>query len=196
VLWNAKKPRPFDDTGAVHDKAGGPALRTVAPAATRTPGIARQEEAMKDEPKEHGREPDHSLAHRIGEVAGSIVGAAAGAITGQGTAPGVLAGGAAGEDIASLLDEREEDAYWREQHRNEPYYVEGSPYETLYAPLYRLGWESRVKYHGRVFDDAAPDIRAEFEALPGQDKTWEEAQPAVRAAWDRVDERVRSFNGN
>jgi hypothetical protein len=109
---------------------------------------------------------------------------------------GGAAGDAVGGDIAGLLDTDAEDRYWREQHRREPYYVEGSNYENLYAPLYRLGWESRVKYHGRAFDDAAPYIRAEFDALPGKDMAWDEAQPAVRAAWDRVDERVRSFSGN
>jgi len=109
---------------------------------------------------------------------------------------GGAAGGAAGEGIAELLDADEEDRYWREQRTSEPYYVEGGSYESLYAPLYRLGWEGRVKHHGREFDDAAPYIRAEFEALPGKDMTWDEAQPAVRAAWNRVDERVRSFNGN
>jgi hypothetical protein len=155
---------------------------------------------MKEDPKPSGQEPDHPVARRIGTLAGTILGAAAGTVAGPGTAVGGMVGGAAGsvaaEDIGHLLDGEEEDRYWREQHRREPYYVEGSSYETRYAPVYRLGWESRVKYHGRVFDDAAPYIRAEFDALPGKDMSWDEAEPAVRAAWNRVDERVRSFNGN
>ena len=155
---------------------------------------------MKDDPKQAGQEPDHSLARRIATLAGTILGGAAATAAGPGTAVGGMVGGAAGgatgEDIAQLLSGEEEDRYWREQHVREPYYVEGSSYETRYAPIYRLGWESRVKYHGRVYDDAAPYIRAEFDALPGRDVSWDEAQPAVRAAWDRVDERVRSFNGN
>jgi hypothetical protein len=155
---------------------------------------------MKDDPKKAGQEPDHSLARRVGKIAGTILGGAAGTVAGPGTAVGAMVGGAtgdvAGEDIAELFDHEDEDRYWREQHVREPYYVEGSSYETRYAPIYRLGWESRVKYHGRVYDDAAPYIRAEFDALPGKDMSWDEAEPAVRAAWDRADERVRSFNGN
>ena len=155
---------------------------------------------MKDDPKNRGQSADHSLARRIGAVAGAILGGAAGTVAGPGTAVGGMvggaAGGAAGEDIAQALDHEDEDRYWREQHVREPYYVEGTSYETRYAPLYRLGWESRVKYHGRVYDDAAPYIRAEFDALPGKDMSWDEAEPAVRAAWDRADERVRAFTGN
>jgi uncharacterized protein YcfJ len=155
---------------------------------------------MKDDPKQPGQEPDHSLARRIGTLAGTILGGAAGTVAGPGTAVGAMVGGAAGgatgEDIAQALNGEDEDRYWREQHRHEPYYVEGSSYDTRYAPIYRLGWESRVKYHGRVYDDTAPYIRAEFDALPGKDMGWDEAEPAVRAAWDRADERVRGFNGN
>jgi hypothetical protein len=155
---------------------------------------------MNDDPKKPGHEPDHSLARRVGKIAGTILGGAAGTVAGPGTAVGAMVGGAAGdvaaEDIAELFDPEDEHRYWREQHVREPYYVEGTSYETHYAPIYRLGWESRVKYHGRAFDDAAPYIRAEFDALPGKDMSWDEAEPAVRAAWDRADERVRSFNGN
>lgn len=155
---------------------------------------------MKDDPKKPAREPDHSLARRIGAIAGTILGGAAGTVAGPGTAVGGMVGGAAGgetgEDIAQLFNHEDEERYWREQHVREPYYVEGSSYETRYAPIYRLGWESRVKYHGRVYDDAAPYIRAEFDAMPGKDMSWDEAEPAVRAAWDRADERVRGFTGN
>jgi len=155
---------------------------------------------MKDDPKHDGQDADHSLARRIGTIAGTILGGAAGTVAGPGTAVGGMVGGAAGgitgEDIAERLDAEGEDRYWREQHVREPYYVEGSSYETRYAPIYRLGWESRVKYHGRVYDDAAPYIRAEFDAMPGKEMPWDEAEPAVRAAWERADERVRTFNGN
>jgi len=155
---------------------------------------------MDDDRKKAGEQPDHSLARRIGTIAGTILGGAAATAAGPGTAVGAMVGGAAGnaagEDIAHLVDHEDEDRYWREQHVREPYYVEGSSYETRYAPIYRLGWESRVKYHGRAFDDATPDIRAEYDAMPGRDMSWDEAEPAVRAAWDRADERVRTFNGN
>ncbi|HZZ93418.1 MAG TPA: hypothetical protein VFE23_12720 [Usitatibacter sp.] len=151
---------------------------------------------MSDERRDGKRDPAHPVADTIGEVSGAIVGAAAGTLVGMpaaGTIAGAVAGTLAADGIAELVNPEEEDRYWRAQHREEPYYVEGSSYDTLYAPLYRLGWEARVKYHGLVFDDAEPEIRAEFEVLPGQDMTWEEARPPVRAAWERVDERLRSF---
>jgi uncharacterized protein YcfJ len=157
---------------------------------------------MRDEPQDGKQDPKHPIGRGVGAVGGTIAGAAAGTAAGGpvgtavGAVIGAVAGGLAGNGIAELVNPEDEDRYWREQHKSEPYYVEGTDYEAVYAPAYRLGWESRVKYHGMVFEDAEPEMKSEYEQFHGNDMTWLEIRPAARAAWDRVDERVRSFNGN
>lgn len=145
-------------------------------------------------------------AHPVGTGAGAVAGAAAGAAAGTavggpvgtlvGGAIGAVAGGLAGKGIAEMVDPTEEDQYWREAHRDEPYYVEGREYDTDYAPAYRAGYEGRVKYDGRAFDDVEEDLAADYERFRGNDMTWEEVRPASRAAWDRVDRRVQNFTRN
>ena len=145
-------------------------------------------------------------AHPVGTGAGAVAGAAAGAAAGTavagpvgtlvGGAIGAVAGGLAGKGIAEMVDPTEEDQYWREAHRDEPYYVEGREYDTDYAPAYRAGYEGRVKYDGRAFDEVEDDLAADYERFRGNDMTWEEVRPASRAAWDRVDRRVQNFTRN
>jgi hypothetical protein len=53
-----------------------------------------------------------------------------------------------------------------------------------------------VKYDGRAFDDVEDDLASDYERFRGNDMTWEEARPASRAAWDRVDKRAREFTRN
>lgn len=161
---------------------------------------------MRDRTPEPNRDPitgapgAHPVGTGAGAAAGGAAGAAAGSIAGPagtiiGAAVGAVAGGLAGKGIAEHYDPTIEDEYWSENFRDEPYYAEGREYDT-YAPAYRLGYEGRARYDGRSFDDVEADLEREYGSFQGNDMTWIEARPATRAAWDRVDARIRSATRN
>lgn len=84
------------------------------------------------------------------------------------------------------MAEDEHEAYWREQHPKQPYAKETSSYDD-YAHAYRAGTQAAKKYEGKKFDDIERDLKVDYErnrVEPGL--AWEEALPAVRAAWDRI----------
>ena len=148
-----------------------------------------------------GAPGDHPVGTGVGAVAGAAAGAAAGTAIGGpvgtavGAVAGAIAGGLAGKGVAEMVDPAVEDDYWRGQHAREPYYAQGRAYDS-YEPAYRAGWEGRVKYDGRPFEDVDSDLAADYERFRGNDLTWEEARPASRAAWDRVDARIRTATRN
>ena len=88
---------------------------------------------------------------------------------------------------AEPVDHAAEDTYWRENYHREPYYEEGQPYE-YYAVLYRIGYEGRGRFGDRSFEDAEPELQAEYERTrDSSSPSWEEGRHAVRAAWHRLD---------
>ena len=112
-----------------------------------------------------------------GGAIGSVIGAAIGAV----------AGGLSGKGLAEAVNPTAEELYWRETYLREPYYAPGKPYE-YYAPGFRAGWEGRVRYDGRTFDEAELDLAAEYLRTKSEiDPSWAEVSPAARAAWNRVD---------
>lgn len=86
------------------------------------------------------------------------------------------------------LDEAD---YWRETHVREPYYMPGRTFED-YATAYELGW---VAYHhyGAEFATAERVIANDWMVRKGVSTlSWDEARPAVRAAWQRA-QNAQSF---
>jgi uncharacterized protein YcfJ len=165
---------------------------------------------MRETPRKGGepnRDPisgtpgSHPVGTGVGAAAGGAAGAAAGTAVGGpagtlvGGAIGAIAGGLAGKGVAEMVDPTVEDTYWRENYRHEPYYTADRDYD-YYAPAYRAGYEGRVKYDGRTFDDVEEDLAADYARYQGNDLTWDEVRPATRAAWERVDRRVQNFNRN
>jgi uncharacterized protein YcfJ len=162
---------------------------------------------MRDKTPDANRDPitgapgSHPIGTGIGAAAGGAAGAAAGtAVAGPvgtvvGAAVGAIAGGLMGKGVGEMVDPTVEDAYWREAHRNEPYYTEGRDFD-YYGPAYRAGYEGRVKYDGRTFDEVESDLQADYARYRGNDMNWEEVRPASRAAWDRIDTRVQSATRN
>ena len=156
---------------------------------------------MRETPRKPDEPGTHPIGTGVGAAAGGAAGAAAGTAVGGpigtvvGAAVGAIAGGMAGKGLAEMIDPTVEEAYWRENYRNEPYYASGREFD-YYAPAYRAGWEGRVKYDGRAFDEIEDDLAADYERFRGNDMTWEEARPATRAAWDRVDARIRTATRN
>jgi hypothetical protein len=158
---------------------------------------------MKDkdklDKKEANRDPitgapgSHPVGTGIGAAAGGMAaGAAAGAVAGPlgamaGAAIGAVAGGLAGKAAGEAIDPTVEDAYWQKTYAKEPYYQQGLTYDD-YAPAYRTGYQGRVDYAGRDFDEVEPDLKSNYDSMRGSSRLgWDKAKDASRAAWHRVE---------
>ena len=166
---------------------------------------------MKDNYKagEPNRDPITGApgAHPVGVGAGAAAGGAAGAAAGTaiggpagtviGAVVGAVAGGLAGKGVAEMVDPTVETAYWRETYEAQPYYSEGRDYD-FYEPAYRTGWEGRTRYDGKKFEEVESDLAADYQRYSNnrKDVSWDDVRPATRAAWDRIDARVRAATGN
>jgi hypothetical protein len=91
-----------------------------------------------------------------------------------------------GGRTGSAADWAAEEAYWREQHRNQPYADESRSYED-YAAAYRIGVEGATKYSGKDYDEVEQSLATDYQrAEPGSAIPWDSVRPAARAAWDRL----------
>ena len=118
-------------------------------------------------------------------VAGAVLGGPIGGIAGA--AIGAVAGGYAGKAVEETIDPTAEDAYWRQNYQNRPYVEQGANYDT-YQPAYQYGWESRRQYGSRRFDEVEPELKTQWGAAGTQSQLdWENAKPAARDAWDRIE---------
>jgi hypothetical protein len=150
--------------------------------------------------KDDNRDPisgapgSHPIGVGAGAAAGGVAaGAAAGTVAGPigtvvGAAIGAVAGGLAGKAVAEAIDPTAEDAYWRENYTNEPYYEAGRTYED-YDAAYRASYETYGTYdRPRTFDEVERDIEAAYNERKAREGfTWDQARRPARAAWDRVD---------
>jgi hypothetical protein len=99
---------------------------------------------------------------------------------------GGIVGGLAGKGVAESIDPTAEDAYWRNEYPNRPYYDRASSYDE-YAPAYRYGWESRARYADRDFDQVENDLGRGWDSAKAHSRlTWDRAKFATRDAWERV----------
>jgi hypothetical protein len=150
-----------------------------------------------------GTPGSHPVGTGIGAAAGgtgaALAGAAIGAAISGPAAPiggaigavvGAVAGGLAGKGVAESVNPTDEDAYWRNEYKNRPYYESGYTYDE-YAPAYRYGWESRSKYEGRKFDEVESDLGRDWDRAKGRSNLgWEKAKAATRDAWHRVERAI------
>jgi|GEM_PF-2129220 len=129
-------------------------------------------------------------AHPLGTGIGAAVGGAALGIVGATTGPvgvavgiavGAVLGGLSGKGFAEGYDPTVEDAYWREQHVNQPYAQEGD-YED-FAHAYRTGHSGYRE--GKTFEEAEDDLRMEYEGGP-QRPVAEHAAEAAEAGEDSL----------
>jgi hypothetical protein len=183
-------------------------FRISEPATKRENIMSRKDQparVMDDRVGDANRDPitGEPGAHPVGTgvgaaMAGAAAGAAGGLIGGPvgaaiGAVVGGVAGGLAGKGVAEQVDPTVEDAFWRENYSQRPYYDPKASYD-VYAPAYKYGWESRSKYGNRTFDDAETELRKEWEL--GKSHTalgWDRAKHATRDAWDRI---ANSSTGN
>jgi hypothetical protein len=139
-----------------------------------------------------GAPGSHPVGTGVGAASGGVAGAAAGMVAGPvgavvGAAVGAIVGGLAGKGVAESINPTAEDAYWREQYRNEPYFNKSLSYDE-YAPAYRTGYEAYGRYRGKRFDDVQAELEREYNASRGKSSmNWTDAKRASRAAWDRVE---------
>src|SRR5919198_17872 len=69
-----------------------------------------------------------------GAATGAAVGSVAGPVgTAGGIAAGAVVGGLAGKAVAEQIDPTAEDAYWRDNYQNRPYFEQGATYDE-YQP--------------------------------------------------------------
>ncbi len=134
----------------------------------------------------------HPIGTGVGAAGGAAAGAAIGAMGGPvgmvvGGAIGAVVGGLGGKAAGEAVNPTAEDAHWRSNYENEPYRKDGIGYEH-YAPAYKLGYENRQRYSGQSFDQAETGLRSDWEKSRGNSSlAWEDAKPAARAAWHRVE---------
>lgn len=129
-----------------------------------------------------------------GGVAGAVVGTAVGGPIGAviGAAVGAVAGALAGKSAAEAVNPTAEETYWRETFVREPFYVNGKTYE-YYAAGFRAGWKGRVSHDPRTFEQAEPELKADYNRSKLElEPEWIDVRPAARAAWDRVDRNMKA----
>ena len=160
---------------------------------------------MRDKNPDANRDPitgapgAHPVGTGMGAAAGGAAGAAVGSVAGPvgtlvGAAVGAVAGGLAGKGVAEMVDPTVEDAYWRSTHTTQPYYSSDQNYDD-FAPAYRAGYEGRVKYNGRKFDEIETDLEADYKRNNGK-LDWVDVKDATRNAWNRVDRRIQDATRN
>ena len=162
-----------------------------------------------DDNRDANRDPitgapgSHPIGTGVGAAGGGLAAAGAGALIGSavpgigtvvggvvGAVVGSVGGGLAGKGVAESINPTDEDAYWRNEHKNRPYYEAGHTYDE-YAPAYRYGWESRSKYEGRKFDEVEGDLGRDWDRAKGNSRLgWEKAKHATRDAWHRVERAI------
>ena len=134
---------------------------------------------------------DHPVGTSIGTVGGVAAGSA-GAVVG-GIVGGII-GGVAGNEASDAINPVEEDAYWREQHRDSPYFHESrSTYDDLdydrdYRSAYEVGYKNRPLFDSDThFEQVETELRTQWEAIKGPSRLdWEQAKYAAKDAWLRA----------
>ena len=150
--------------------------------------------------KEAGANPDpltgeagaHPVATGIGAAAVGAAGLAVSAVVAGpigvavATAGGAFAGGYVGKAVGEILDPTAEEAFWREEHANQPYAETEIGFDD-YLAAYRTGYEGYRHFgaEGRTFDHAEPELQQLYLRTPAR-LPWPKARFAARAAWNRV----------
>jgi hypothetical protein len=117
---------------------------------------------------------------------GTIIGGAVGAVV------GAVAGGLVGKGVAEGINPTTEDAYWRDELQNRPYFVQGDVFE-IYQPAYRYGYTAAALNPQRNWDDVEQDLSSGWENFRGEDADmdWDEARHPARDAYDRASSQIR-----
>ena len=90
--------------------------------------------------------------------------------------------------LSERIDPAAEDRYWREHFRSRPYVSQDCDY-TLLRPAFRFGWESRIRYFDRTWEEAEPRLQRDWRRRHEGTLPWAQARLSARDAWERVDDR-------
>jgi hypothetical protein len=88
-----------------------------------------------------------------------------------------------------------EDLYWRDNYRLQPYYNSNLSYQD-YQPAYRLGYEGYVEHanSGKPHDEIERELRQSYDTDDASSTLpWDQAVHAVRDAWNRADQVFRRY---
>lgn len=98
-----------------------------------------------------------------------------------GAAAGVVAGAAAGKGVAERLDPTVETEYWRQEHRNRPYYKEGTDYDRDYATVYGFGLQARETRPTSTWEETEATLAGEWPRNRGN-RAWNGMKPGLQHA--------------
>jgi len=81
--------------------------------------------------------------------------------------------------------------YWRDNYASRPY-VSGGSFDD-YGPAYRHGVAGYSAYPGKRFEDVDDELAREWATTRGGSTlSWEDARPASRDAWQRLERAERA----
>ena len=96
--------------------------------------------------------------------------------------------GSPGHESPGNVDHTAQDSYWRDNFSKRPYVLPDREY-GWYQPAYRYGWEARAHLRNQKWDEVERDLDAGWMMRRGDSTLeWNEAKPAARDAWDRLDD--------
>src|SRR3954468_8465414 len=177
-------------TDAVRDTTADPDYATTNRTTTDREAKDTNPDAITGAPGSHpvgtgvGAAAAGAAGAAIGSVipgAGTVVGGVVGAVV------GAVAGGLAGKGVAEAINPTAEEEYWRNEHRNRPYYTPGTDYDRDYAPAYRYGYTQAGQHTGRAWDEVENDMGSGWDKSRNQSSlTWDRAKHATRDAWERA----------
>ena len=91
------------------------------------------------------------------------------------------------QSIGERLDPVAEETFWRANYTRETYFERGYTFDD-YLPGYRTGWEGRVRYEGRDFDQVERELARDYQRNRGASQLdWSRNRHAARAAWERFE---------
>jgi hypothetical protein len=137
----------------------------------------------------------HSLGATAGVIGGAVTGALVGVAAGPvgsvlGAVGGALLGGALGASttVGPRIDLSQEDRYWCEHYATRPYVPGGAVYAD-WGPAYRHGARACLSAaQPRDWHAVEAELAQQWPSCNEDSRlAWEEALPAVRDAWERVD---------
>src|SRR3954469_13068506 len=147
-----------------------------------------------------GAPGSHPVGTGVGAAAGgAATGAAVGSVAGPvgtlaGVAGGAIVGGLAGKGVAEKVNPTQEETYWRHNHYREDF-AGNRPYAE-YRNAYKCGYEGYSTYGGGTFEEHENELRRRYEADRGTSKLdWNQARPAARAAWHRLERNAERLIG-